>query len=164
MVCAGGDGLEVRIVQHIVDHVVQVDQLKVWLQLPALQPGDGQDALQHGVQLNRVLLEAIEHLVALGLIGVARNRQGQPHARDRRAQFMRDAAQQIAFALNLIAQLTSHDVEVAYQVGDFVLAIAEIFSRPDIEIAARQLMSGVAQALDGLGQVVRDQQTNDRRE
>ena len=161
---SGRDRFELRVVQHVVNDVVEVDQLELRLQLSALQSGDGQDALQHGVQLHRVLLDAVQHLGAILLIGVARDGQRQAHARDGRAQFVRNAAQQIAFTLDLVAQLAGHDVEVAHQVGDFVLAIAEIFAGANVEIAARQFVGGIAQALDGLGEVVRDQQTDKRRD
>ena len=159
----GSDGFELRIVQHVVDDVIERDQLELRLKLAALQSSDGQDALQHGVELHRVLLDAVQHLGAILLIGVARDGQRKTHAGDGRAQFVRDAAQQIAFTLNLVAQLASHDVEVAHQVGDFVLPIAQVFAGTNVEIAARKFMGGIAQTLNGLREVVRDQQTDKRR-
>ena len=92
-----------------------------------------------------------------GIVGIARQRQRQADARDGRAQFVRDAAQQIAFALDLVAQFAGHGVEVAHQVGNFVLAIAQVFAGADIEIAAGQFMGGIAHPLDRLGEIVRNQ-------
>ena len=126
--------------------------------MTALQPRDGEDTLQHGVELDGVLLDAVEHLGALIGIGTARQGQRQPDAGDGGTQFVGHAAEQVALALDLIAQLVGHDVEIAHQFGNFVAAVAKILPCTNIEIAARQLMGRIAQALNGLGELMRDHQ------
>ena len=68
--------------------------------------------------------------------GIARQGQRQAHARDGRAQFVRDPAQQAAFTLDLLAQPGRHGVKVAHQVGDLVAAIAQVLAHMNVEIAA----------------------------
>ena len=77
---------------------------------------------------------------------------------------MRHTAEQVPFALNLIAQLPGHGVEVAHQVGDFIAPLSYCGAYADVEIAARKLIGRVAQALNRFAEVVRNHQTHESRD
>ena len=63
---------------------------------------------------------------------------------------------------DLVAQFSRHRVEVAHQVGNLVAAIADGGAYANIEIAARQLVGRVTQPLDGLAEIVGDDQAHQR--
>ena len=69
----------------LIEHFVQRKAFKLRLVLSVLQAGYGENALEHGVKLDGVLLDTVEHLVAFrGVVGAGQGK-GEPHARDRRA-------------------------------------------------------------------------------
>src|ERR1019366_10179001 len=73
----GSGRLEARVVQYLIDQFVERETLKSRFVLSVLQARDRQDAFQHRVKLNRVLLDPVEHLIALGLIGGPCQRKSQ---------------------------------------------------------------------------------------
>ena len=95
-------------------------------------------------------------------LGITGQRQGKPDTRDGRTQLMRDAAEQVALALDLVAQLPRHGVEIAHQFGDLVATVPDVSPNANVKIAARQLVRRLAQPLNRLAQVMRDDQAKER--
>ena len=107
-----GGALEIRVAHDLLDHFVDVERLAVEPRLGAVQSRELENLADQAVEPLDLALHAVE-LPRRVRRRLAREADGEAHARERRAQFMRDIAQQPGERARVGAQLVGHRVEVA---------------------------------------------------
>src|ERR1700726_4829694 len=103
------------------------------------------------------LFDATDH--GLGLIRILAYQPGRYlQARERRAQFVRHIVQQATLTLHRGFQPSGHAVEVTTEIGQLVMAGAEVWRDPPVEITRGCRFKRPAQTAYGLRHISCEQQ------
>ena len=119
-----------------------------------MQTGEREDLSDQGVEAVEVGLHAFD---GIGF-AAADEFERDAETSERRAQFVGDVAEKFLLLLQERLDLLGHAIEVAGEVGEFVIARRNGGDRAHAEIAAGNSAGGSLQRADGRGDVARENQ------
>ncbi|MCY1287655.1 hypothetical protein D9M70_366540 [compost metagenome] len=145
------------------DHVDQLRQVEGGAhRLDRVQARQLQRAFDQRVKAFGLALDAVELQRQRG-VAAPRQLQRQAQPPQRRAQFVRDIAQQLLAPVHQALQAAGHGVEIARELAQFVGAARQRGRRARGQVAGGERLRGFAQAARGAGDMTRQRPAQRRR-
>ena len=121
-----------------------------------LEPLEREQLPDHLVEPLRFELHPVERLARLRAASPPRQPQGDAQTRERRAQLVRDVAEQPALGRHEGLEPLGHVIEVVAEIGELVAPPADASADPGRQVAARELPCRAPQRDHRRGKVARE--------